>query len=503
MKVDLAADMAQHGWMRDRRLTLMVLTAILAVPLTAVVPTQAEPVPRLAWTACAGVDHPVLRCAAVRVPLDHAKPGGRSIDVVISRLPAEDPARRHGVLVMTGGGPGNPGVPLPVQWGAVLPATVRATFDLVGFDIRFTERSTPISCGQPAEEPGGYWIRTAGLAPFASHVAQARQYARDCQRHAGWALPYATTANAARDLDLIRSALGERKISYLGGSFAGLLGAYYAALHPDRVDRFVLDSPPFGDAIWRPFELDRARSLEAGFHAFTTFVAAGNETYHLGDTAEAVTSSLYALSDRANTGNLTTPDGHRWTFGEVGYLTLLGTSVDQLFPAVATNLAALAAGTTPPVPLPLYPAALPGTPADSHTAVNTAYRCADHPWPTGLDTYRRDLATYSTRYPTYGPAVANINPCAFWPVRADNRVPLPAGRPPAMLFAAATRDPVVPPRNTLATMAAFSGSRLVTVDAQYHAPIPFQGNECLMTTVAGYLTTGVLPAGDVTCYGVR
>jgi TAP-like protein len=89
--------------------------------------------------------------------------------------------------------------------------------------------------------------------------------------------------------------------------------------------------------------------------------------------------------------------------------------------------------------------------------------------------------------------------CAFWPVRADNRVPLPANRPPAMLFAAATRDSVVPPRNTLATMAAFRGSRLVTVDAQYHAPVPFQGNPCLLTTVAGYLTTGRLPAQNVDC----
>lgn len=487
--------------MRNGGLARVVLTAGLILQLAPVSPAEATPPQRLEWTACAGIDQPDLRCALVRVPLDYARPRGRTIDVAISRLPARDPARRHGVLLMTGGGPGGPGVPLPVQWGPVLPADVRATFDLVGFDIRFTERSTPISCGQPTEEPGGYWVRTAGFAPFASHAAQARQYARDCARHAGWALPHATTANAARDLDLVRAALGERQISYLGGSFAGLLGATYAALYPHRVDRFVLDSPPFADAIWRPFELDRAESFEAGFHAFTAFAAAGN-AFGLGGTAEEVAGSLRALFDRANTGGLTTPDGHTWTVGEVGYLTLLGNSVDQLFPVVATDLAALAAGATPPIPLQLYPAALPGTPgvpADNHTAVNTAYRCADRAWPTNLDTYRRDLAVYGTRFPNYGPALANVNMCAFWPFSADNRVLLPPTRPPAMLFAAATRDSVVPVRNTLATLAAFRGSRLVTVDAQYHAPIPFQGNACLLATVAGYLSTGQLPAQNVSC----
>jgi hypothetical protein len=89
--------------------------------------------------------------------------------------------------------------------------------------------------------------------------------------------------------------------------------------------------------------------------------------------------------------------------------------------------------------------------------------------------------------------------CAFWPFHPDNRVLPPVNRPPAMLFAAATRDSVVPIRNTLATLAAFRGSRLVTVDAQYHAPIPFQGNTCLLATVAGYLTSGQLPAQNVNC----
>jgi hypothetical protein len=194
-------------------------TCVAATPVAAAGAGTAPAAQRLTWTSCAGIDSPGLQCADVAVPLDYARPAGRKITVAISRLPARDPARRHGILLMTGGGPGNAGVPLPVQWGAVLSPDILATYDLVGFDVRFVERSTPLTCGQPGEEPGGFWVRTAGFASFGVQAEQARQYARDCQRNAGWALPYATTANAARDMDRIRAALGADTISFLSGSF--------------------------------------------------------------------------------------------------------------------------------------------------------------------------------------------------------------------------------------------------------------------------------------------
>jgi len=489
-----------HRWAAGSLIAPIILAAGLAAspPVAGAGPAG----DRLMWTECAGLAPADLRCANVTVPLDYAHPHGRKITVAISRRPARDPARRHGVLLLTGGGPGNPGVPLPVQWGAVLSPDILATYDLVGFDVRFVERSTPLTCGQPGEEPGGFWIRTAGYASFSSQVAQARQYAQDCQRNAGWALPYATTANAARDLDRIRIALGEPTISFLGGSFAGLLGATYVTLFPRRVDRFVLDSPPLRDNVWRPFELDRTASLEAGLHTFAAFVATGDPSYGLGGTPEAVLDSVATLFQRANTGEVTTSDGHRWTLGELGYLTLLGVSTDQLFPVVALDLASIRAGQAPPVPLPLYPTALPGTPgvpADNHTAVNTAFRCADSPWPRDLATYRRDVADYGRRYPFFGPAEANVSPCAFWPVGGDGQRRMGTDHGPAVLLTAATRDVVVPLGNTLATRAALPGSRLATVDAQYHAPVPYQGSACLMATVTAYLVTGELPAADVSC----
>lgn len=476
------------------------LAATLLVGLCAT-PVAANAAPALAWGPCVGIDEPRLRCASVSVPLDYAHPGGRRISIAISRLPATDPAQRRGVLLTTGGGPGGPGVPLPAQYAAALDPAVLARYDVVGFDIRFVERSTPVGCGQPDEEPGGYWVRANGYGTFAEHAALAREYARGCARAAGWALPHATTANVARDMDAIRAALGERRISYLGGSYAGLVGEVYATLFPQRVDRMVLDSPNNADRVWRPFELDRTAALEAGYAAFAEYLAA-NPSFGFGATAVETDAAVRGLLRRAYEAPIVAGD-HAYTFGELGYVLLLSEVQEQLWPVVALNLAAIAAGAAPPVPLGLRPTTSPGAdgvPADNHTAVNMLYRCGDGAWPRSMATYERDLATYAARYPAYGPAQANITPCAFWPVSRDTVPKLTGARVPPVLITAASRDRIVPIANSRAVHQAFPASRLVTIDAQYHAPFPYAGNACLNAAVTSYLATGVLPADDLTCF---
>ncbi|GAA1636923.1 alpha/beta fold hydrolase [Catellatospora bangladeshensis] len=483
-----------------KRLTYVVLAAVVAVAVGAGAPASAAR-PGLRWAACPGAADPGLQCTTVKVPLDYHQPGGRSIDIAVSRLPATDPAQRRGVLLTTGGGPGGPGVQLPEELAAVLPPQVRARYDLIGFDIRFAEQSTPISCGQPGEEPGGFWVRDpAGLRSFIAQVSEARRYAQACAAASGWALPHATTANAARDMDEIRKALGEAKISYLGGSYAGMLGATYSTLFPDRVDRFVLDSPVNGDAAWRQFELSRTPAFETGLAAFAAWIA-DNGGYGFGNNATEVAANIEALLDLAAAAPIEA-GGHAWTAGELGSLVIVGIFFEQYFPYVAADLAAVRDGSPPPVPMPLYPSArpgVPGVPADNHTAVNTAYRCGDNAWPRSTHTYLVDVYRYAAQYPAFGPANANINACAFWPSAADNRVPLAGNRAPGVLVTAALRDVSVPIANSRAVAAAIHGSRLITIDAQTHAPFPHFGNACLNAAVVDYLVTGQLPADDVAC----
>lgn len=448
----------------------------------------------LAWGPCDGIDHPRLQCATVRVPLDYSRPHGRTIEIAVSRLPATDPALRHGVLLTTGGGPGGPGVPRPAEFDGVLDPGVLARYDLIGFDIRFIERSTPISCGQAEEEAGAYWVRTAGVRPFAADVAEAKSYAAGCARTAGWALPHATTANAARDMDRIRIALGERTISYWGSSYAGFVGATYSTLFPARIDRLLLDSPVNGDTVWRDFELNRTPEFERNFDTFADLVAAGDATYRFGATRTEVKDNLLAL---LATGSVVGEE--EWTRDELGYYLVLAVMVDALRPAIALDLASIRDGAPPPVPFPVRPAAPPGVPPDNHTAVNMAVRCGDNAWPRNPADYRADLDVYTAKYPSFGSSNANITPCAFWPTARDNRVPLAGNRAHGALILAALGDASVPPRNSRAVQAAIRGSRMVMVDSQYHVPFPYAGSTCVNDAATAYLVTGRLPAADRAC----
>ncbi|MEJ3748532.1 alpha/beta fold hydrolase [Actinomycetes bacterium KLBMP 9797] len=492
--------------MPSTRIVAALTAAALAATLTPAAASAGPPragSQRLAWTPCPGVDDPRLRCATVRVPLDHARPRhSRTIEIMISRLPAADPASRRGALFTTGGGPGGAGVPEPLNLSRTLDPAILARYDIVGFDMRFVERSTPITCGQPREEPGGYWVRTATYQSLADTAREARDYARACARHAGWALPFATTAQAARDMDVIRQVLGEPTVSFLGGSYAAMLGFAYSTLFPQRVDRFLLDSPVNYDLVWRRYELDRIPAMDDNYAAFTAFLADNHASFGLGATPAAVARTLELAFARAAVEPIVAGD-HAWTVGDLGYLAVVGTFFEQLWPVIGADLAAILAGAPPPIPIDVRPAALPGTagvPADNHTAVSMAFRCGDNAWPRDLATYRRDLALLGTRYPVFGPSVANVNPCAFWPVSEDNTVPLATNRAPAALVVAALRDASVPLANSTATARAIAGSRLVTVDRRAHVPLlSGQGNACLVAAVTAYLLDGRLPDRDLAC----
>jgi pimeloyl-ACP methyl ester carboxylesterase len=202
----------------------------------------------LSWGACPGVPEPALglECTTVAVPLDYARPHGETISIAVSRLPSTRPDKRRGVLLLDIGGQGDSQAALPLTLVARgLPASVRERYDLIEFDPRGIGRSTPLTCDLRPDQAA-----TLIPPPYASTAAdvqqravQAREIAGQCASSTtGHLLPYITTANVARDMDRIRQALGERRVSYLGYSEGTYLGAVYAALFPAHTDRMVFDS---------------------------------------------------------------------------------------------------------------------------------------------------------------------------------------------------------------------------------------------------------------------
>jgi pimeloyl-ACP methyl ester carboxylesterase len=214
---------------RLRRVVLAALVAVLAATLFTVPSATASPpptsgtgsaaVPRLDWGSCAaeGEGLEAFQCATAVVPLDYDRPKGRQITVALARLPAADPSRKIGSLFLNPGGPGGSGVDFLLGAGPFLYSDeVRARFDLVGFDPRGIIRSTPLQCFDTFDEA------VASLAPMAFPVTREeervwiqsdRAIARACAENGGPILDHMSTANVARDMDLLRRAVGDTKLT--------------------------------------------------------------------------------------------------------------------------------------------------------------------------------------------------------------------------------------------------------------------------------------------------
>ncbi|MGE6737946.1 alpha/beta fold hydrolase, partial [Streptomyces sp. NPDC059900] len=403
-----------------------------------------------AWKRC-GPDTPAaFRCATLKVPLDYRKPGGRQIDVAISRLRTSAPGKRHGVLLSNPGGPGGPGLELPLELDRQLPRQVKERYDLIGFDPRGIGRSTPVDCGLSADE--NTLLRP--LKAFEKNVAWARDLADKCRTKAGDTVAHITTRNTARDMDVLRAVLGERKISYIGVSYGTALGAVYTQLFPRRADRFVLDSAVDPERMWREMFRIWAPESERAFQRWAKWTAAHDATYRLGDTPAAVSKSFWDVVARADRDPVVV-DGTPLDGAGVRDL------VRREFFTVRTAAERVvklkeAAGGGVESPDPSEP--LPEEDVSGAMAVV----CGDASWPRDPGTYLRDSIRDAAKYPLYGDFAAGVLPCAFWdrPVEpvtvVDNEVPA--------LIVQNEWDSQTPLTTAQAMHRQLKGSRMVTVD---------------------------------------
>ncbi|HEY2957497.1 MAG TPA: alpha/beta hydrolase [Actinomycetota bacterium] len=229
---------------RSRLTTLIAVVALAAFSLAgapaAAAAAPAAPSAHVHWAPCEGG---VFQCATVSVPLDYDRPNGASILLSLIRLRATNPGQRIGSLLVNPGGPGGSGVDLVLSAGQFFPPEIRARFDLVGFDPRGIARSTPLRCfGTPRQWGPAFWANLPLTPSDVEVVAAADRYLADaCQQRGGRIIDHMTTADVARDMDLLRAALGDERLSYLGFSYGSMLGTTYANLFPDRVRAIVVD----------------------------------------------------------------------------------------------------------------------------------------------------------------------------------------------------------------------------------------------------------------------
>ncbi|MBB4908268.1 alpha/beta hydrolase [Actinophytocola algeriensis] len=476
--------------MRKTLSTALVATAVAAVVLPGV--SAATPA-SVRWGPCPeGVTAPGLECSTLEVPLDYRDPGGRRIEIAISRLAGKNPEKRRGVLLTNPGGPGGAGLDYPAVLAASgLPREVLDSYDLIGFDPRGVARSAPLTCELTQEQVarGNFPPYTHNAADVAKEAPRARDIAQRCaDAPTASMLPHTTTANTARDMDRLRAALGEQRISYLGHSYGTYLGAVYTTMFPGHSDRFVLDSNlgpgGYDFTAMRLF----ARGLEDRFPDIAAYVAAHPE-YGLGTTPAQVTATFFELAERLDTAPVHGIDGTAFRG-----LTFEYSYADATLPLIAKSWQALKANQKPPL-LPF--------PADMQNlmAARFAVVCGDSRWPGEVWQYQLSAAIDRVRYPKLGGSTASVNPCAFWPrERPEPPVHIGDQGPSNVLIVQNERDPGTPLAGAKKLRQAFGDrARMVVADQGGHGVYPFGTNTCANNSVTTFLTTGERPAHDLTC----
>ncbi|MFE0514087.1 alpha/beta hydrolase [Streptomyces sp. NPDC058964] len=194
---------------------------------------------KITWSRCGGERMPEdMECGKVTVPLDYAKPGSGTLDVALARYRATGKSR--GSVLLNFGGPGVSGVTELAAGGKDFMGLTNG-YDVVTFDPRGVGRSSPVSCGEGATTTSEPTEGGADLTDPRAMLSWLRKVAAECTERSGPVLPHIGTVNTARDMDVIRQALGDRKLNYLGFSYGSRLGAVYAAQFPDKVGRMALD----------------------------------------------------------------------------------------------------------------------------------------------------------------------------------------------------------------------------------------------------------------------
>jgi pimeloyl-ACP methyl ester carboxylesterase len=438
-----------------------------------------------------------MQCARLRVPVDYRHPHGRKVTLALSRIPATaPPAQRQGVLLVNPGGPGASGLGLIAQVAKGLDPAVAADYDIVGFDPRGVGSSTPaLHC-----DPGFFrgvqpdYI-PAGQAAEQAIENRAKAYAADCEKKFGWLLPYMTTKDVARDMDSIRAALGQQKISYFAYSYGTYIGQVYATLFPGRVRRMALDSTVDPAGVWYTDNLDQDQAFQGRMNAFFAWLARDNRVYQLGSTTAQTRQAWYRVRTRLEThpidgpsGPLIGPDEYDNTFLQGGY-------DNTLWPGLAAALAAYYHTGSVGEIISLFN--LYGAQNENEFAVYNAVECSDVNWPRSWAKWNRDTRRVYRTAPFEAWDNTWFNAaCAFWPVKGPAHPPRITGAGlPGILMLQGTLDAATPYPGAMQAHRLLPSSRIVVVKGggNHGQSLASPPNACVNGYLNRYLATGALP----------
>ncbi|MFC9126798.1 alpha/beta hydrolase [Streptomyces sp. NPDC057099] len=456
----------------------------------------------ITWTKCEGTGLDARQqCATVDVPMDYSDPGGRKIQIAVSRLPSEKPSARRGALLLIPGGPGGVSLEDPSGKGQKLPQEVRDAYDLIGFAPRGMAPSSTASCGLESKD-----LALAKLpwpAPdgsVAETMTTARRIAGACARSGGELIRHLSTANDARDLDRVRAALGESRVSAWGDSYGTYVGSVYSQLFPHRTDRIVLDSNnnPDHTRVGRAWLAAFEAGVEDTFPEFAKWASQPGNPHRLAREAADVRPLFLRLAERLDREPLPWPGANP---AELNGNVLRQTMLSSLYgpddyPVLAEMILAARKGTVPPVPEAPDEAMM-----QNAAAVGAGILCNNVAWPRSAAQYQKSVDESRAAFPLTAGMPRGPMLCAAWPYEPREPAVRITDRGPSNILLVQNERDVASPLSGARELRRAFGDRavMVTVNSTGHGAYLANGNACGDRTVSRFLATGERPDRDTYC----
>ncbi|HEX6486272.1 MAG TPA: alpha/beta hydrolase [Nocardioidaceae bacterium] len=451
------------------------------------------------WTRC----RQAMQCATIRVPLDYANPSGRSIGLDLLKVPAPDPKHKVGSLVVNPGGPGASGIDFAANAKSYFGAELRQAFDIVGFDPRGVGESTPIECvpdakldafvaSDPDPDTSQEWKRADSML---------HQFGEGCLKRSGALTSHVSTAEAARDVDIIRALLGDRRLSWFGASYGTYLGATYADLFPERVGRMVLDGAIDPAVSNEQMSLAQAHGFEVALRAYVGSCVDRGDCF-LGRTVDAGTQRIRRFLDDVERQPISGSGDRRLEVGNAvlgiwaplyneSYWPLLDQALKMAFQGDGSALLSLSDQ---------YTSRGPSGYLNNSLEALYAVNCLDHDDSMTSAQAAAKVPEFEKASPTFGAIfAAGLSSCEYWPVKGTRKpAPLEAKGAEPILVIGTTRDPATPLAWARSLASELDSGVLLVRDGDGHTGYN-SGNECVDSTVESYLVSGKVPKSGKTC----
>lgn len=454
---------------------------------------------KVSWHPCEAS----FECTTVTVPMDYDHPGEQSLELALIKRPADGNAQSS--VLINPGGPGGSGYDTVLQSSdAVTTKRLREHFNLVGFDPRGVKRSAPVTCltdkQRDAHRAEDFDPDTA--AGLAKAKASAKKLAAACKAKTGPKLGFVDTNSAARDMDILRAALGETKLDYLGFSYGTFLGATYAGLFPDRVGKLVLDGAIDPSLSNAEITLGQAKGFENALLAYVKDCQSGQDCPVSGTPQEGV-RQIAKLIRSVQDSPMTAQDGRTVTVGLFVSGLIVPLYNSDNWPVLSRALTSAFNGD--PSQMLLLADLSADREQNGHYSSNgnlafLAINCLDYPMDAKLAAMRAEEKQLEAASPTLGHYLAyGALGCQPWPYKPVRKpAPIHAAGADPIVVIGTTGDPATPYPWAQALAKELDSGTLVTWQGQGHTAYG-RSNSCVAGAVDDYFIDGTVPKDGTRC----